>query len=370
MFEADGPKAVAVSGRFLRAAQPTGTQKSARRLLAATLRAGFADIVLYGPDLDAEFAKVREVRPVRFRNALFDHFWEQSLLPLVPHTSTLWTLMGTGPIFHPGKRHVMVVHDLNYHILPHVFGKAFRMWYQFACGAAARRADVVVCFTNYVRGTIHERLRILPERIRVIPQGPGLKGMEQPDEDQSVEAIPERPYFLCVGSLQPHKNLNGVLAAWDAFHQRHASYSLKVVGRAQSHFAALGVEVTKLPQGVEFTGYISDGELAALYRRATGFLYPSIEEGFGLPVVEAFYCGCPVITSNQSCLPEVVDDAAILVNPHAPQDLAEAMSRLVESPRLRQHYRTRGLKRARYFSWANAGKQMAGVLDEVTSRTA
>jgi glycosyltransferase involved in cell wall biosynthesis len=335
-------------------------------LLAATLNAGFADVLLFGPEEHPQCSALKEVRTVRFRYALYDHLWEQSIFALASNASVLWTLMGTGPILHPGKRHVMVVHDLNYEILPHVFGRAFRTWYRFACGVAAQRADVVVCFTDYVRGTLQSRLGISPERIRVIPQGPGLRGLDRPLENPPAES-PKRPYFLCVGSLQPHKNLAGVVAAWEIFRQRHSNYSLKVVGRAQGNFAGLGLELSKLTPDVEFTGYISDDELIALYRGATGFLYPSIEEGFGLPVVEAFYCGCPVITSNCSCLPEVAGDAAILVSPHAPQDLAQAMNRLVETPDLREHCKERGFERARHFSWDNAGRQMADVLDEIAS---
>jgi len=356
---------VSVCGRFLRVAEPTGTQRSARSLLVATFGAIHAPVIVYGPKDSMPSGVGAELREVSFRGALFDHLWEQLAFSTVSPAGVLWTLMGTGPVIHPGKRHVMVVHDLNYEILPHVYGKAFRKWYRFACGLAAQRAHVVVCFTNYVKGTIRERLGISPERIRVIPQGPGLRGLRQPLKNAAADS-PEYPYFLCVGSLQPHKNLAGVLAAWEIFRQRHRNYSLKVVGRAQGNFATLGFDLSKLPADVEFTGYISDDELMNLYRGAAGFLYPSIEEGFGLPVVEAFYCGCPVITSNRSCLPEVAGDAAILVNPHAPEELPEAMSRLVDTPRLREHYTARGFERARHFSWDNAGRQMADVLTEVT----
>jgi glycosyltransferase involved in cell wall biosynthesis len=355
---------IAVSGRFCRIKKPTGTQRSASRLVEAVARSAGAELVLYAPE-GCELATHKlSLRKVQFCGAVVDHMWEQGIFPLTSEGQTLWTLMGTGPLFHPGKRHVMVVHDLNYDILPHVFGRAFRIWYRFACGAAAQRADIVVCFTDYVSRTIQARLGVSPDRIRIIPQGPGLTGLDKPFENSSAVS-PQRPYFLCVGSLQPHKNLAGVVAAWEIFRLRHCNYSLKVVGRAQGNFAALGLDLSKLPADMEFTGYISDDELIDLYRGASGFLYPSIEEGFGLPVVEAFYCGCPVITSNQSCLPEVAGDAAILVNPHAPQDLAEAMSRLVETPELREHCKARGFERARHFSWDNAGRQMADVLTEV-----
>jgi glycosyltransferase involved in cell wall biosynthesis len=360
----DEKPAISVCGRFLRVPEPTGTQRSARSLLGATMDATRAAFLVHAPLGSLPSREFVGLRDVPFRGALFDHLWEQLAFPATSSAGVLWTLTGTGPVFHLGKRHVMVVHDLNYDILPHVFSRTFRTWYRFACGAAARRADVVVCFTSYVRGTVCERLGISTERIRVIPQGPGLGGLDRPLKT-AAERSPERPYFLCVGSLQPHKNLAGVLKAWETFRQRHTGYSLKVVGRAQGNFAKLGLDLSALPKEIEFTGYISDSELIALYRGATGFLYPSIEEGFGLPVVEAFYCGCPVITSDRSCLPEVAGNAALLASPNDPQQLAEMMSMLVASAGLREHCRQQGFARAQYFSWDNAGRQMAEVLAEV-----
>lgn len=115
--------------------------------------------------------------------------------------------------------------------------------------------------------------------------------------------------------MQPHKNLSGVLAAWAIFRRHHSNYVLRVVGRAQAHFVGLDVDLSKVPPDVEFAACTGDEELIALYRGAVGLLYPSFEEGFGLPVIEAFYCGCPVVTSSRSCLPEVAGSAASLVNP-------------------------------------------------------
>lgn len=337
-------------------------------LLAATLKAGFSDVLLYAPKRDLVFCPLKEVRMVRFRCAAFDHFWEQSIFPLASNSLVLWTLMGTGPMFHPGKRHVMVIHDLNYEILPQVFGRAFRAWYRLACGAAARRADVIVCFTNYVSITIQEHLGIPAHRIRVIPQGPGLAGLDRLFESQRPEQC-EQPYFLCVGSLQPHKNLAGILAAWELFRQKHNTFLLKVVGRAQVNFASLGLNLACPPKGVEFTGYLSDEELISLYRKAMGFLYPSMEEGFGLPVVESFYCGCPVITSNRSCLPEVAGDAALLVDPENPKDIANAMAWLADVPLKADELRSKGYLRARFFTWEKAGLAMANILKEAVRHT-
>lgn len=347
----------------MRCSRPTGTQRSARSLVKATARCTQSELLVCTPKIHDLRSASLDALDGSFRGALFDHIWEQGVFPLISNAKTLWTLMGTGPLFHPGKRHVMVVHDLNYAILPHVFGKSFRLWYQFACGAAAQRADVVVCFTNYVSGTIQKRLGIPADRVRVVPQGPGLSGLDKPFQSP-VEEPPERPYFLCVGSLQPHKNLAGVLAAWEVFRRRQIGYFLKVVGRAQDGFASLGLDHSRLPPDVEFTGYLSDEDLIDLYRGATGFLYPSLEEGFGLPMVESFYCGCPVIASNRSCLPEVAGSAALLVDPGDPRAIADAMFWLAESPSKAAELRSQGYSRCGIYSWENAGRAMSGILSE------
>ena len=348
---------LAVSGRFEGVAQPTGTHRSAARLFAALKCQSALTLEVCSPIKRASSSRL-------VTRVASEHIWEQLVFPYETKANALLSLLGTGPIVHSRKKHCMVVHDLNYLLLPRVFGRAFRTWYRFACGLAAQRADVVVCFTNYVSGTIQKRLGIPADRIRVIPQGPGLTGLDKPLEGPRPQT-PTRPYFLCVGSLQPHKNLARVLAAWEMFSQKHGSYSLKVVGRAQGNFASLGLDLSKLPREVGFTGYLSDKELIDLYRGATGFLYPSIEEGFGLPVVEAFYCGCPVITSNRSCLPEVAGGAALCVDPTKHQDIAEAMHALVSRAGLAAELQALGYRQATSYNWENAGHALDRIVSEL-----
>lgn len=347
-------------------AQPTGTQRSARRLMAATLPHLPAErVVVHAPevcraDLCGLEVKMERIPGVR---GTYDHLWEQVSLPWRAHGGVIWTLMGSGPCIHPGSRHVMVVHDLNFILLPNSFSTAFRTWYRLACGAAARRADIVVCFTEYVKGTLISLLRLAPEKIYVIPQGPGLAGVEEATR-LPAPALAQSPYFLCVGSLQPHKNLAAVLLAWASFSQKHPAHRLVIVGRKQARFSDLPFDPKQLDlPRIEFTGYVDDARLIELYRGAAGFLYPSFEEGFGLPVVEAFYCGCPVITSDASCLPEVAGDAALLVDPRAPEALTQAMHRLVSDLVLRNRCVANGYARAERYSWLQAGKQMAAVLN-------
>lgn len=358
---------LAISGRFLGKNRPTGTHRSAKQLMLMVLKSKGSACRVYAPKGSNFEAHGAARVDLHASDGATAHLWEQTLFPQTSRCKTILTLMGSGPVLHPGKKHVMVVHDLNYAILPHVYSRAFRTWYRFACGAAAQRADIVVCFTHYVSATLQSRLGIPIDRIKVIPQGPGLFGLDKPLKVPRSEAS-ERPYFLCVGSLQPHKNLSGVLAAWETFRQRNGDYLLKIVGRAQGNFTSLGVDLSRLSPDVEFTGYISDEELIDLYRGAKGFLYPSIEEGFGLPVIEAFYCGCPVITSNRSCLPEVAGNAAILVEPNDVRGIAAAMVLLADNPRKGSDLRSKGFNRTQIYNWEKAGKAIVGILDEVVHK--
>ncbi|GAT34893.1 glycosyltransferase [Terrimicrobium sacchariphilum] len=304
-----------------------------------------------------------EARTLPGSTGRFDHLWEQVAFPYIAETDVLWTLMGSGPVLHPGKKHVMVIHDINFLLLPGLFSAAFRSWYWMACAEAGKRADVVVCFTEYVRQSLIDRLHISGDRIRVISQGPGLDGIA--NADTVMRPAEEQPYFLCVGSMQPHKNLAVMLEAWDRFRERYPYFQLKVVGRKQAGFSHLNVNMNQDLPGVEFTGYVDDAALIALYKGATGFVYPSSEEGFGLPVVEAFYCSCPVVTSNRSCLPEVAGDAALFVEPTDAGAIEAAMIDLVQSGELRQQLKEKGRQRAELYDWSVAGRHMAEILRSV-----
>jgi glycosyltransferase involved in cell wall biosynthesis len=269
--------------------------------------------------------------------------------------------VGTAPFLFGTRRQIMVVHDVNYLLMPESFSRPYRLWGFFAKNLAARRARQVVCFSHHVKETIVERLGIAREKIAVIYQGPGLPApLLHPAADHTHKA----PFFLAVGSFPLHKNLPRVLQAWERVQAAHPGYRLKVIGAPGKHFSLDHTRAAATPPpNVEFTGYLPDDALAALYRHATGLIYPSLREGFGLPVVEAFYLGCPVITSNASCLPEIAGDAALLADPYSVKSIAAAMERLIREPATRLTLIERGLARRRLFTWENAGRQLRAVIE-------
>lgn len=343
-----------VNGRFLCEPRPTGTQRSSTHLLQA-LRESLAAT---GRE---HLLTVR--KPGGSGRGALAHLWEQFWFPLLVRRGIGIHFQGTAPALLPTRRQVMFVHDLNYELLPEAFSPAFRRWYRFACGVAARRSDLIFCFTRFVKATIQELLGVPEERIRVIPPGPGIRITGAPPP-------PPEPvrYLLCVGSLQPHKNLERIVQAWRRLLDSGMRVRLVVVGRRQDRFAPMslpGGDEGRERAHPEFTGYIDDHALEQLYRGAAGFVFPSLIEGCGLPVIEAFHLGCPVVTSNCSSLPEVAGDAALTVDPRSVDELADAMRRLVEDEGLRRHLRERGLERARDFTWDRAGRAMVEALDEL-----
>ncbi len=355
---------VALNARFLAAGHMTGTHRSALQFTRGLIaRCGHDfDLVVYAPcDRSAVGARVggnprcRIVEvPARGRAGI--HAWEQMVWPRLEPGSLHLNLMNTASAMPGNARQVTIVHDVNAirnnspHALP------FRLLARMNVAGGARKSARVVCFSNHVAGEVEKLLGVRRERISVIRQGAGF----EPAGNGTGRG--RGLYFLAVGSLQPHKNLSAVLRAFQALRREIPDLGLLVAGSAQKGYRDHGVSLDQ--PGVEATGYISDGELEQLYRGALALVYPSLEEGFGLPVVEAFQCGCPVITSNCSSLPEVAGDAAILIDPREAKEIEDAMRRVALSADLRADLRRRGLRRAKNYDWDEAVGDLMRVLRE------
>jgi glycosyltransferase involved in cell wall biosynthesis len=184
----------------------------------------------------------------------------------------------------------------------------------------------------------------------------GVKTLPAPPLEQGL------PYVLCVGSLQPHKNLVRIIRAFQEVRATNPELELRIVGRPQSQFTAESELPALLGSPcVRALGYLSDAELAAAYRNATVFCYPSLEEGFGLPMLEAMVLGTVVIASNTSCLPEIGGDAALYVDPLSVAEIAARIREVLAwTPEQRAAALASGHRRAAEFSWhAAAGKYLA-----------
>lgn len=300
-----------------------------------------------------------EIVPPRF--GTHHQLWEQLVFPRQYPEAWHINLMGTSSFVFGCDKNIMLVHDLNYELIPQSFDWRFRLWFRLACGFAARRAFRIVTNSEYSRSVIRRFLGpSVAQKCSVIRFGTGVEA----ELLSAGVARRKQDYLLCVGSLQPHKNLVTVLQAFKKLKQSGSDLALKIVGRRQGFFNSLSIPAELLNQpDSEFTGYLDDAQLAELYQGAKAFVYPSLEEGFGLPVVEAFAAGCPVVTSNRSCLPEVAGRAALFVDPQSSDSVAEAVSSIVNVKGLADQLMAAGLERANHFQWARGAADLLRACD-------
>ena len=294
------------------------------------------------------------------------HVWEQVYLPVAVRGRLLWSPNNTGPL--AVAHQVCTIHDLIPLEHPEWFSPQFSRWYQYLLPRLTRRAAHLIAVSEYTKQRLQELLKIDQHRISVIPNGVDVSF--QPSSPERVEAmraalgLTSGRYLLCVGSVEPRKNIGGLLAAWRLVHrQLDEDISLVIAGAPGGASVFAQTALGPLPPRVQFIGYVPDEQLPDLYSGATAFIYPSLYEGFGIPPIEAMACGVPVITSNTTSLPEVTAGAAVLVNPADPHEMAGAILELFQNARLRRELIPRGLARAAYYTWDQAAFLTRRVLE-------
>lgn len=263
---------------------------------------------------------------------------------------------------------VLTVHDLAIYRYPAAFKPANRTLGRWLFERALRRATALIAPSQATRDDLVELLGVTPERISVIPEAADtlFAPVNDPDELARVRQRYqlERPYVLSVGTAEPRKNLVRLLAAFAACERSlPVAHELVLVGR-QGWLTGPLEQVARplLASGrLRVLGYVPRADLPALYSGAATFAYPSVYEGFGLPVLEALACGAPVLTSNRSSLPEVAGDAALLVDPDSTAAVAAGLRHLLVEDALAADLRRRGPLRAGRFTWDAAARATLAV---------
>lgn len=255
---------------------------------------------------------------------------------------------------------IVTVHDLSWRIFPHFFTTKDRAWHQAVRpGKTLSDARAVIVPSESTKRDLVSVLGIDGKKIQVIPHGIDHeifrpKILAQDHGIRSQYKLPKK-YILFMGTIEPRKNIHALL---DAFEQvRATDLELKLVLAGGPGWKSADIlERIKQTNGVQYLGYVPAEHRPALYRGAEVFVFPSIYEGFGLPVLEAMACGTPVITSHTSSLPEITEDAAILINPHNANDISAALNQLLGSEKLRTKLSELGLTRAANFDWTKTAQ--------------
>ncbi len=302
----------------------------------------------------------------KYRVVAWDTYYTHAVLPARARSAGA-DLIHTPGLRVPLRAPVPLVATI-YDVIPLIFPELFRRRDVIVLSGylrqIARSARVVLTISEQSRYDIHSRLGVPKERIAVTYLA--ASAVFAPQSADRIRATCERlgirmPYFLCVGTIEPRKNLSRVMEAFARLRSRGAPHRLVLVGKAGPLAAPILAAATRLglDDAIQITGFVADEDLAALYSGATAFVYPSLYEGFGLPPLEAMSCGCPVITSNCSSLLEVVGPAGVQVDPYNVPALMAAMERLMNDPAFGDELRHRGLERAREFSWQRCIAQTA-----------
>jgi glycosyltransferase involved in cell wall biosynthesis len=232
----------------------------------------------------------------------------------------------------------------------------FRRRFALQARQAAERSDLIIAVSAFTASQVRDLLGADSSRLRVIPHGVDLP--------ERLPAAPRRQFVLHVGAIQKRKNLVRLVHAFSAM---PPGWRLVLAGSSGFGAAEILEEIARSPRraDIELTGYVSPQRLSELYAAASILAFPSLDEGFGLPVLEAMAHGLPVITSNRSALPEVAGDAAILVDPFREEEIACALRELASNPDLRLELARRGLQRAAGFPWRRAIDQTRAVYQEL-----
>ncbi len=344
---------VLINGRFLTRSM-TGVDRFAFELLRLWLP-------LYGAKYSAQIVMPRGApvaatyatlpSPVRV-GSLNGHAWEQIELPMHSRGTTLLNLCNTGPIFREPQ--LCVLHDAAVMSNAETYSPAFRTWYRCLLGGLMRRARTVATVSHFSASELTRFFGRRKAALEVV-----YESGEHILRARSDSAILERlglvgkRYILAVGSRARNKNFMAAVRAVALLDDPEVK--LVAAGGGNSRVFA-GTELQA--DNLVLAGYVSDGELRALYENAECFIFPSLYEGFGLPPLEAMQCGCPVIVSDRTALPEVCGDAAVYCNPDDVADIARQLKRVLSSAALREELREKGHARARLFSWKRAAEKL------------
>jgi glycosyltransferase involved in cell wall biosynthesis len=268
-------------------------------------------------------------------------------------------------------RKVVTVYDLFFMNFPEQADPEARKVFSRKIGSSLPRADAVVSISEFTRNQILDRFAVDPAMVRTIHLGLDREFWAEKDEEACKAlsgrlGLPEG-FILFVGALEKRKNITGLLDALKVIHSRWGKLPLVLAGRKgeDSQEVRKKAEALGLASSLIFTGYRTEKELRSLYGLADLFVFPSLWEGFGLPLLEAMASGLPVAASRRTAIPEIAGDAALYFDPENPEDMADRIIRGIEQTELRKNLVGRGLERAARFSWTRTAEESLALYREI-----
>lgn len=304
-----------------------------------------------------DIAKELEVETIGFLNGAL---WEQIELPiylLSKGNPLLINFTSTAPIFYFNQ--INTICDISSIKHPEWYSKKAAFYYKILFPLISKRCKKVLTISEFVKQDLIQYLKVKVENIAVI-----YCGVSDVFNNNEIAEKIDYNYILAVGSLDPRKNLNNLIQAY--LKLNNPNIKLVLIGQKHASFATIDFKIPKeRVNDIIFTGYVSDTELIRYYKNAKLFVFPSIEEGFGIPPLEAMQCGCPVAVSNTSCMPEICGDGAIYFDPLNIEDMQFQISSVLENKQLQIELQKKGKLRVSEFSWERSANTLLEIINEV-----
>jgi glycosyltransferase involved in cell wall biosynthesis len=345
--------------------QPTGTELYSRHLIEALLSRApdhFFFRLYFNQPPQTEIQNLKS----KIRVIPFPRLWTHVRLStemILRRPDLLFVPAHVLPIIHP-RRSVVTVHDLGYLYFPEAHPPRQRWYLDRSTRWHTASAAHLLADSAATKRDLIEKYHANPDRITVAYPGldPSIKRVDDPNEIARVQAKynAEGDYVLYLGTIQPRKNLQRLIAAF--FQLPTSNLRLLIAGKRGWYVDEL---LKQANDRVKFIGYVDAVDKNALLSGATAFVFPSLYEGFGFPVLEAMACGVPVLCSNSSSLPEVAGDAAVLVNPLEVDDIAQGSSEIMTNKDLRRTLIERGYQQAQKFTWQACADVVLKVFEEI-----
>ena len=263
-----------------------------------------------------------------------------------------------------------VIHDLNFVYYPKFSAFWVRKYYHFFFPRFARKAAFLATVSEFSKQDIIKHYGINSDLIAVTYNGLAEDFFEISEDEKAIvrqKLTNAIPYFVFVGTANKRKNVVNILHAFDTF--RKKGYDAKLVFAGSNKYwdkdMSLTLKQIQFSDDVIFTGYLSTAELNKVISASFSLLYPSLFEGFGVPIIEAFACGTPVITSNTTSMPEVAGDAALLVNPFSVEEIATAMESLFVDENLHNNLIIKGKERSKHFQWSKSAEDLWKIIEAI-----
>ena len=301
--------------------------------------------------------------------------WEQFILPSKVKSHQVDVMFypdHTGPIFRNLKRTIITIHDLSFMALPETFPFIKRTYKSLALKRSIAKTDLIITVSQATKNECIRLLNLPEEKIKVVYNGidqsfKKIRANDLLDNARKKFGLFNK-FILFVGTLEPRKNIIRLIRAYQQLRNSfHIEQELVIAGKKGWLYSGIfhEVERLRLKKHVHFLDYVTQKDLVSLYSLADMFVYPSLYEGFGFPPLEAMACEVPVLSSNISSMPEVLGDAAILVDPYSIDEITTAMSRVLSDDDLRKRLVERGLERIKQFSWQKSVERLLKVFEEV-----